>query len=546
MKRNYFRTMFLCVIASIIILVCTALFKSSPLVAMVAGVCPLIYYHLFFLRPQASMGLSQTAIDSVYYFGFLVTISALGISAVSIAVGGSADNLNTVIYQFGAGLFATGYAIVARMHLSSISTMIDEASPEAIMDRYVARSIELVTNVEMASEQLTVLSTNIMKRTAEVTETAQRTVERTMLDAAKAFESEMKLSLETARDTLTTIRGLVNDASFVAERKELALSIAATVDATTLLNQALAELTARSRESTQATQQTALTSEKLDETLCKFAVHINELGGEEGALIHSADSLRIASQTIVVCNESMAVAAESLSDIAGVVADTGSTFKSMRTLTKKASEQLESLANASDMLESATSKFVNAAVATDSLAVGMSKVSAALSPLAISSEALSTRLDTVGEVSVRLEQQLLTLPKHISVLKDMGDEVADFLDQICSVMEDAVVHSKAISANTAESSKTMEAATKLLDSSNGLQHTISSLQQQFVGLSGTVADAQKAMLDSSSSIKVSITRSTDALEADANRSSKAASLLTEKLIQVAQNVIDRTKQPETV
>ena len=36
----------------------------------------------------------------------LVTVAALGISAVSIARAGAASNLNTVVYQFGIGLFA--------------------------------------------------------------------------------------------------------------------------------------------------------------------------------------------------------------------------------------------------------------------------------------------------------------------------------------------------------------------------------------------------------------------------------------------------------
>jgi hypothetical protein len=225
MTRSYFQRMFVCVLISILLLAGSTVFKLGPMAAMVAGLAPLVYYHLFYLRPQAKSGLSQTAIDSVYYFGFLVTVTALGISAIAIANSGSSDNLSTVIYQFGVGLFATGYAVVARMHLTSISTLVDEASPEAIMDRYVKRSIELVTNVEMASEQLSQFSASIMKKTAEVTETARITVEKTMVDAGKAFEAEIRSTLETARDSLTTIRGLVNDTSFIAEREELARSM---------------------------------------------------------------------------------------------------------------------------------------------------------------------------------------------------------------------------------------------------------------------------------------------------------------------------------
>jgi putative lipoic acid-binding regulatory protein len=263
-------------------------------------------------------------------------------------------------------------------------------------------------------------------------------------------------------------------------------------------------------------------------------------------LVKSGESIRSASEVIAACNVSMANAAVGLSDIVNVVADTGPTFKNMRVLTKKASEQLDGLASASEKLDVAANGIANAAIASDSLAVGMNKITAALSPLQINTETLTARLASVSVVSESLEQQLSILPQHATTLKVMGEEVADSLDQICEIIEDAVKHAQKLNANTSESSKAMEAATKLLTAADTMQNSVFSLHQKFNGLSDSVLAAQKALSDSSIDIKTSIARSTEALEADVNRSAKAASLLTERLVQVAQNIIDRTRHPETI
>jgi hypothetical protein len=546
MKKNYFRMMFRCILASFTVLILASILKFPPILTMVAAIAPLLYYHFFFLAPQAKTGLSQTAIDSVYYFGFLITVAALGISAVSMANEGASASMSTIVYQFGIGLFATGYAVVARMHLSSMSIMIDEASPEAIMDRYVKRSVELVTNVEMACEQLASFSTSIMTRTAEVSESARVTVEKTMLDTARVFHDEMTSTLSAARDSLTTIRGLVNDTSFVVERNELAASMKLSVEATLSLNGALNDLAVRAREGANATQQISLSSADLEKSLGKFSGQVERFGGEDGVLAKSSESLQQSSQIITACNASIADAAIGLSDMVSIVADTGPTFKNMRTLTKKASEQLDSLADTSVRLDSAVGKMVEAAAASDSLAVGMSKVAAAMSPLTLGTEALTIRLTSAAEVSSRFEEQMAILPRHAKSLKDMGDEVADSLDQICEVIEDAVGHAKKLSEHTAESSSAIEAAGKLLTSAATLEITVASLQGLFGGLSTAVLATQRALSDSASEITTSIARSSEALEADVTKSSKAATLLTDRLIKVAQNIIDRTQNAEKI
>lgn len=546
MKKNYFQVMSRCVLASLSVLIVASILKAGAIFTTIGAVAPLVYYHLFYLRPQAKNGLSQTAIDSVYYFGFLVTVAALGISAVAIASGGAGANVNAVVYQFGIGLFATGYAVVARMHLSSISTMVEEASPEAIMDRYVKRSMELVTNVEMACEQLSVFSESIMKKTADVSEATRVNVEKTMLETAQAFRDEMKSTLVSAKDSLTTVRGLVNDTSFVAERKEMAAHMRATVEGALALNNALNELTKRTQEGAQATKQISISSADFSNTLSQISANIEDFAGKDGVFAEASKSLQQSSNTFVTCNVAMADASVGLSEIAQIVSDTGPTFKNMRTLTKKASEQLDGLAETSTKLDLAVEKMLDAARASDSLAEGMTQVVAALSPLTVGAENLTARLIDAAAVSNKFEQQLSTLPAHAQALKSMNEEVADSFDQICEVIEEAAEHAKSLSTSSVESVKAIDAANKILNSASTLESSILSLQNVIDGLSSSVIANQKALAESASGIKSSIARSSEALEGDVGRSAKAATLLTERLAQVAQNIIDRTRQPERV
>jgi hypothetical protein len=86
---------------------------------LAAGVLPLAAYHVILLRQRI---LSPTEIDSIYYFGFLVTVITLVSTAISIGISRNTIELRWVLLQFGLGLVATGYALFARLHLLSKST----------------------------------------------------------------------------------------------------------------------------------------------------------------------------------------------------------------------------------------------------------------------------------------------------------------------------------------------------------------------------------------------------------------------------------------
>jgi methyl-accepting chemotaxis protein len=83
------------------------------------GFIPLLVYH--YTLGKKSL-LSPAEIDSVYYFGFLVTVVTLVATAISIGMATTLPEIKWILRQFGLGLIATGYALFARIWLMGKSS----------------------------------------------------------------------------------------------------------------------------------------------------------------------------------------------------------------------------------------------------------------------------------------------------------------------------------------------------------------------------------------------------------------------------------------
>lgn len=544
MNDNYFRTLFMCVVSSFGLLVVSHIMLKSPWMSLVAGGGPLVYYHLLYLTPRARKGLTQTAIDSVYYFGFLVTVAALGISAVTIASSGGATDINSVVFQFGVGLFATGYAVIARMHLSSVSTMGDAASPEAILDRYIKRSMEMVDNVEAAVTRTAEFSKIVTSMTTEVADNAKATAEKAMLDFTLMFENEMKSTLALTRDGIVEIRGLVADTTFVTERENLTRSIKSILEATTKLNLALEDYALKSQLGAEATEKSTAAARQLAKTLDSLTSDLSTLTGDSGALRNAVVSIVDAGQLLASGTSKVGEAVDDLVSISSSVASTGPTFQKMKTNAKKAEEQLDTLTNVTGRLDASLIGIAATALATGTLATELDRAAKALPDLVSKTELLAARLGSAAQASEGIERHLTAMPEQIETVKTFSGDIAQALKVIVDSVEGAVIGSKEISSNMADTANVIGGAKQLLASASSLQATVGALQQVLDGLATSVRASQTALSESTASIKRSFSNSIDTLQADVRRSSEAATMLTERLVLVAQNIIDQTRRQQ--
>jgi methyl-accepting chemotaxis protein len=538
MDDNYFKVLFRSAVASGLALVLAAVASAKglplpPWFAVVCALVPMAVYHLYLSR-RASRGLSAAAIDSIYYFGFLVTVAALGISALSIAMGGAAESLSTVIYQFGVGLLATGYAVIARMHLTAQATLVDAASPEAILDRYVKRSLELVDNVEMASVRLASFSETMMAKTADVSEASRTAAERAMLEVARTFENEMKSTLSLARDGISEIRAMVSDTSFNAEREQLAKSVRASIDAVTGLNQALEHLAASSKQRAQATDRSSATADRLDESLVKLVGHIEQMAGEDGALVRAGRNVAQASSSVEEAVVVMSGTVEAVNNLGRQVEEAAPAFKTMAKLSKKAHEQLETIGASTERLDSALSGMLGTADAADKLARGLALVNAALPALAAKADSLGTNLHKTDEAAEKLQGTLSLLPEDVGSLTTLSSAVAQALKEISDRVAVTVEQAKTIGASGQDAARTVEAAQQLMAGTN-------QLQQHVAKFSELMQQTQRSLTDTTGEVRLAMKASADALEADVRRSSHASQLLTESLTQVARTIVEQTR-----
>jgi hypothetical protein len=290
---NYSTVLTRCMLLSALALGVGVAFPALPPVAAFTGaLVPLIWYHTMFLRPRAADGLPQPAIDSVYYYGFLITIGALGATALDVSLHGIGEDFAPVAFQFGLGLLATGYAVWARVHLTASTRILDEEELRMIMSRQIAQSRELLANVELASSSFESYATTVLQRSEQFAADAEAR-SRTSIDAAiKAFGDGIATMSEQGQVALTDLRGIVNDVTFGSEREALRNSVSAMVETVTGLSQSLDRLKASSTAGADSVGEFAGSLERVNTAAAATSARLEPLGREDGAVTRFDRALR--------------------------------------------------------------------------------------------------------------------------------------------------------------------------------------------------------------------------------------------------------------
>lgn len=295
-----------------------------PVVPFGLAMAPLIWYHLFFLKKFAGEGISQPAVDSVYYYGFLVTIGALGVTALELSIKGVQGDLTSVAFQFGLGLLATGYAVWARIELTASSRLLDEANLEEAMHRYVERSRDLVSAVELATTSFNIYAENAIEKTklfaSRVEEETQASIDR----AAAELKGAVGSMTEESKLALVDLRGLINDTTFGAERDALRSSVTSMVETVNQLSAALAELRGNSAAGAETVGAFAGSLGDVTMHAASAADRLEVLGQKNGKLEHFTDAISMSEQKLNelgLCADVAGASTTSLSDKISMAGD---------------------------------------------------------------------------------------------------------------------------------------------------------------------------------------------------------------------------------
>lgn len=418
--QRYFPKLLVSTAASLALIVADAMWKSSPALFAVAPVLPLVAYHLLFLRPKMRE-LGSAEIDSVYYFGFLITVAALGVTAFEIA-GSRGGNLQPVLTKFGVGLLATGYAVLARLHLQSLASISTVSSPEQALDHYVKQSGELLDNMHTAIVSVRDLANAASHETQRVIDEARSRLEQVAQANANTFNRELTATLSATRESIAAAHALLVDTSFVEEREQLRAELRASVEMSRETAAALQALAGGARSSAESLAQTKESSAALGASAELLSVSLGRLITEQASLTGVAANVQAASQASALAAKSAADTAAAVLDLSAQVSQVSPALNSATHAARDTSQQLESLSEASRRLVAAVDSLTAAIEASDRFASRIDAVGQALPELAGKAQALGGQFDslkgTLNATAGRLEGDVERSTKAVGMLAD--------------------------------------------------------------------------------------------------------------------------------
>ena len=407
---RYFGRVLTALILSLALVAISAIWPSLPAWFSLAPIIPLATYHLLFLRPRAE-SLGSAEIDSVYYLGFLVTVATLGASAVDIAAAPE-TGMQPVLFKFAAGLAATGYAIVARLHLQSIRGADRQTSPEEVIDRYLTRSSALLDNLDLAVLRVGKLTETAMSEVQRVADHSRTAFEEEVLATTRQFKQQLTEGLGSAAEGVRTVRSLVAETTFVSERQALGQALQSTVAVSERLVATLATLEAGARSSAQPLGDMHEKFTSLAASTGTLSRGMAELGGENGALALAANRARSAADSSSQAAASASKAAAEIATLATTVSANGTALSDLGRAATSAGERLSGLAVTCEGFDGSTARLRDALQACQNVAAHLQAVSQSFPELASRVQSFGQQLDGLNATLGATARSLETDAKH--------------------------------------------------------------------------------------------------------------------------------------
>lgn len=391
MRVKYFRPLLVCISLSLAVLLVGLGWGRTSWIWLPAAVLPLMYYHLVFLRRRIQEAPDSAAIDSVYYFGFLITVAALALSAVSLARSTTPD-FHVVLIKFGIGMVATGYALIARMHLQSLTLTQTEQSAESVMATYLHRTQELIDNVEVASVRVNEFAQIVLDETRETHIRTQARIEDTLLGSAQAFQREMETVLATIRGGISSIGSLMDEVSAGSERDRLVETVKETIGSARELNAGMKLFGAHFVTGADSIVAARGALDALKPSLEQMNSSLVRIGAPDGTLSQVANGLLSLTESSEKATSSARDALLVTQELTSNLREQDSLVVAMAELTKNTTDQFHNLAQAGASLNGALAKFTAAIETTEILSENLKAMQQSFPALASEIEATAKTL----------------------------------------------------------------------------------------------------------------------------------------------------------
>jgi hypothetical protein len=396
-EDRYFPVLVTCGLISTAVLVGSAVVPNQrPFLSVVLAVLPLAAYYLFLVRSLRADGhLSHHAVDSIYYFGFLITVGALSVCAFKISGSPEEDAQAIVLEQFAAGLLATGLAVVARVHLTAA---VPTADGDATTERYIRRCEDLINSVDDAVGRTKYFSEALEKHSDAMTERARRSADQ-LLASMDGVSTRMSSALAPLESALVGVRSLVEDQGFASHRdlfveglKRAGAEVSHLQDVLSLAAGAMSEATSSQLRMNQVLAQAA-------EALPAFGAALLEVGGEKGAFAVSASATRATAEELNTTTQALAKTCRRLGEFHGAIERSRPAFDALEANAARTKSQLDALGGTLALVDSALARITDTAETTRAFRLELEQAGPALAAFASgASTAASVQAQELGRI----------------------------------------------------------------------------------------------------------------------------------------------------
>ncbi len=402
---NYSTVLTRCMLVSFIGMTAGVFIPPNPeipllplLLPFLVGVAPLIWYHVGYLQQRDEIG--STEIDSVYYYGFLVTIGALGCTALRLSLNGVDGDFAGVALQFGLGLLATGYAVWARVQLTARSNTPTESELLEQMQRSVENARQLGDAIDLGVSQYTAFAKRVVEGQEAFGLRIQGVAEENINQATLEFRAAMAGIAEEGRLALQELRAAVNDVTFREEREELHTSIRDMTKTVTALTSTLKRLQASALTGSESTGRFADELSRVEGAALLASGALANLGYEDGSVAKLNEAIEQSRHGLAELNLSAGMTTVSFTS----VSDSASgSVAPLNSLTTHASATVGALQKIGDF----GPRLIGLADALNTLEERVGRVSAYTDSSGAAFESMGKQVDELRAVLVNLNEALI-------------------------------------------------------------------------------------------------------------------------------------------
>jgi predicted nucleic acid-binding Zn-ribbon protein len=218
------------------------------------------------------------------------------------------------------------------------------------------------------------------------------------------------------------------------------------------------------------------------------------------------------------------------------------TFKSIRSLSQKANEQMEGLIRAVAQLGEASAIVERSNIAADNLAKGIAQVSEVMPTLADRAQSLDSQLAALVTSAGNAQQALTTATQPAGEAVKVTVELSQALSQVQQILNSAGLEAKQLALHSGENAAALAHARQLSGDTETVRAASEAIKDVLQNLMSSLAAFNQKIGDSTSVLQTAVNRSAISIEQDVKRSTEAASLFGDRMVDVAQIIIDRTRQ----